>query len=234
MKELRMMHMVKQRIILFIMIFSVTLLCGCQNDIRVSNKIDNLYFFSEEDTSVKFEGSLYFSTFGDILVPECEININFVKVAELKQGILYQLKIDSMEDLEIPEERLSIGYFYVQEDKIIRIWESDDNVWGLSSQCLEQLISEDKIPPQSEIVCQETEIEDSLAEGEEGWHQYLVVNGDRREFHSYYQHPQHSGYWESFTWEKGVGLIFYQSGYRDGVDFFKLKRIGIKDADVRS
>ena len=39
---------------------------------------------------------------------------------------------------------------------------------------------------------------------------------------------QHSGYWETFIWEEGTGLIFYQRGYRDGVDFIRLKKKGVK------
>ncbi|MFR5618537.1 MAG: hypothetical protein ACLTJ5_06720 [Clostridium sp.] len=31
------------------------------------------------------------------------------------------------------------------------------------------------------------------------------------------------GYWETFIWEEGTGLIYYQSGYRDGVDYMMLK-----------
>ena len=50
----------------------------------------------------------------------------------------------------------------------------------------------------------------------------------RLRYGGYYQYPQHSGYWETFIWEEGTGLIFYQSGYRDGVECIRLKKKGVK------
>lgn len=66
-------------------------------------------------------------------------------------------------------------------------------IWSLSSEEIEAIVSSDKLPSQSEIVCQENEIKDSLQEDENGWHHYLVVDGNRREFHSYYKYPQSIG-----------------------------------------
>ena len=234
----------KKVLILIVMFFGILITsCGTNtnqvlnnNDLTNVSSIENKneimeteesnpYFCVKEDTSHEFEGQIFFDCFGDIPIPECKTVINFAKIAKLKKGVLYHFSIDPISGLNIPEERLSVGYFYVQKDKIIRLWESDDNAWGLSSETLEELISSDKIPSQSEIVCQENAIKDSLKKNQSGWHQYLIVNGNRREFHSYYKHPQSIGYWESFTWEKERGLISYKSGYRDGIDYFELTRM---------
>lgn len=59
-----------------------------------------------------------------------------------------------------------------------------------------------------------------------GWHQHLKVDGARRYYGGYYQYPQHSGYWETFIWEKGTGLVYYASGYREGVNYIELTRKG--------
>ncbi len=210
------------------------LCCGCHNNEKnnvsiIENEIidieeNNPFFCVEEDMSFAFHGQVFFDSFGDIPIPKCKTAINFEKIAKLKLGNLYHLTIDAISGLKIPNERLSIGYFYVQKDKIIRLWESDDNIWSLSSETLEKLISSDIVPSRSVIVCQENEIKDSSEENQNGWHQYLVIDGNRREFHMYYKHPQSIGYWESFTWEKEVGLISYKSGYKDGINYFELNR----------
>lgn len=51
-----------------------------------------------------------------------------------------------------------------------------------------------------------------LGEDESGFHSYLEVKGDKREYHSY-NNQVSTGYYESFIWEKGKGLINYRSGY---------------------
>lgn len=193
----------------------------------VSGEASNPYFCINGDDEVSFKGVAWFSSFGDIPIPKYKTKIHFTEIAKLKRGILYQLKVDQMTDNEIPEERLSLGYFYVQEDKIIRIWDNDDydaegNVWDISQEALKDLVDNDVIPKDSAVVCQENEIKDTLDEGELGWHQYLKADGARRRYGGFYQHPQHSGYWETFIWEKGTGLVCYQSGYRDGVDYIEL------------
>jgi hypothetical protein len=55
---------------------------------------------------------------------------------------------------------------------------------------------------------------------EPGWHHYVTVNGDIIESHSYDKQVE-SGYYETFIWEKGRGLIYYASGYgaeRDSIE----------------
>lgn len=52
-----------------------------------------------------------------------------------------------------------------------------------------------------------------------------LYNGNRREFHSYYKGLKSNGYWESFTWEKGIGLVSYMSGFRDGINYMELIRM---------
>ena len=232
---------------------SIFLFCSCQNVSRVSEvnvknlenealeedkssspEISNPYFCIKGDDKIDFKGVAWFLTFGDIPIPKYKTKINFIEITKLKRGILYQLRIDQMSDNEIPKERLSLGYFYVQGDKIIRIWENADyeaesNVWGISQEALKDLENNDIIPKHSAVVCQENEIKDVLDEDELGWHQYLKVDGTRRYYGGYYQYPHHSGYWETFIWEKGTGLVYYKSGYRDGVDYIELTR---KGADI--
>ena len=186
---------------------------------------------------VKFDARTRFDKWGDVPALEYKTKMNFIKVAKLKKGVLYHLKIEQPSKCKIPLKRLSLGYFYVQKNRIIRIWENNDyqaqgNVWTLSKKTLNRIIKTSEIPKYSATIWQKKTYKDTLKQDKIAWHQYLKKIQDspkkRLRYGGYYQYPQHSGYWETFIWEEGTGLIFYQSGYRDGVDYIMLKRKGVK------
>lgn len=54
----------------------------------------------------------------------------------------------------VSEERLLLGLFYIQKDKIYKIEPTEENI--------EIIRKENKIPTESNIVCQEGEIKDNL------------------------------------------------------------------------
>ena len=198
----------------------------------------NSYWNMQGSGKVKFDVSAgFYDEWGDIPALEYKTKMNFIKIAKLKKGILYHLKIEQASDLKIPTKRLSLGYFYVQKNRIMRIWENNDyeaqgNVWTLSKKTLNRIIKTSEIPKYSTIVWQKKTYKDTLKHDKIDWHQYLKKIQDspkkRLRYGGYYQYPQHSGYWETFIWEEGTGLIFYQSGYRDGVECIMLKRQGVK------
>lgn len=198
----------------------------------------NSYWNMQGSGKVKFDASAgFYDEWGDIPALEYKTKMNFIKIAKLKKGILYHLKIEQASDLKIPTKRLSLGYFYVQKNRIMRIWENNDyeaqgNVWTLSKKTLNRIIKTSEIPKYSTIVWQKKTYKDTLKHDKIDWHQYLKKIQDspkkRLRYGGYYQYPQHSGYWETFIWEEGTGLIFYQSGYRDGVECIRLKRQGVK------
>ena len=209
-----------------------------QEKTEISSKGINSYWNMQGSGKVKFDVSAgFYDEWGDIPALEYKTKMNFIKVAKLKKGILYHLKIEQASDLKIPTKRLSLGYFYVQKKKIIRIWENNDyeaqgNVWTLSKKTLNRIIKTSEIPKYSAIIWQKKTYKDTLKHDKIDWHQYLKKIQDspkkRLRYGGYYQYPQHSGYWETFIWEEGTGLIFYQSGYRDGVECIMLKREGVK------
>ena len=198
----------------------------------------NSYWNMQGSGKVKFDASAgFYDEWGDIPALEYKTKMNFIKIAKLKKGILYHLKIEQASDLKIPTKRLSLGYFYVQKNRIMRIWENNDyeaqgNVWTLSKKTLNRIIKTSEIPKYSTIVWQKKTYKDTLKHDKIDWHQYLKKIQDspkkRLRYGGYYQYPQHLGYWETFIWEEGTGLIFYQSGYRDGVECIMLKRQGVK------
>lgn len=182
--------------------------CRNQNDIQNitdADTMDNSYFYKNDVLQMNYKGIFIFD---DIIEKEVKLNIN--KVVNLKNGKLYELKLDSIEG--VPNERLSLGFFYVKNDKIYKIEISEENV--------DILKTSGEIPNGSVIVCQDNEIKDTLGKDESGWHYYLEVDGDRREY-CLYNNQVSSGYYESFTWEKSKGLISYRSGYgaeRDSIE----------------
>lgn len=164
-----------------------------------------MFFFKKEVSHITYNCNL------SIYEPvQKEINLYIREVAELKEGKLYELKLDNIEG--IPNERLNLGYFYVLEDRIYKLRPTEEN--------LNKIKSKQELPGDYAIVCQDKELKDSLGKNERGWHRYIEINGDKREFHSY-NNLVETGYYESFTWEKSKGLIYYQSGFgaeRDAIE----------------
>lgn len=171
-----------------------------------AESVNNSFFFKSNVTQLNYKGVFLFNT---VLEKDVKLNIN--EVANLKYGKLYELKIASIDD--VPNERLNLGYFYVQNDKIYKIKPTEEN--------LNKLKTSTDLPNDSVIVCQDKEIKDTLSKDETGWHQYMIVNGDTREYHSY-NNKISTGYYESLTWEKNKGLIKYRSGYGAEKDLIEL------------
>ena len=112
---------------------------------EISSKGINSYWNMQGSGKVKFDARTRFDKWGDVPALEYKTKMNFIKVAKLKKGVLYHLKIEQPSKCKIPLKRLSLGYFYVQKNKIIRIWENNDyqaqgNVWTLSKKTLNRII----------------------------------------------------------------------------------------------
>ncbi|GMQ58367.1 hypothetical protein AN1V17_27620 [Vallitalea sediminicola] len=181
-----------------------------QTDTKITDKeIVNPYFFTNNISEQNYKGKFLFD---DIIEQDVTLNIN--ELANLKYGKLYELKPDPIEGIN--DERLNLGYFYVQEDKIYKIEPTEQN--------LDMLKTNEELPEDSVIVCQDTQIEDSLDDNEQGFHHYLNVNNDEREYHSY-NNQVSTGYYESFTWKKDIGLTNYRSGYGAENDSIELQLV---------
>ena len=87
-----------------------------QGNTEISSKGINSYWNMQGSGKVKFEARAgFYDEWGDVPALEYKTKMNFIKVAKLKKGILYHLKIEQASDLKIPTKRLSLGYFYVQK-----------------------------------------------------------------------------------------------------------------------
>jgi hypothetical protein len=109
---------------------------------------------------------------------------------------------------------LNLGYYYVETDIIVK-FETVDEVLNLTSVEL-------NIPPERYIVCQNDELKNVLDENEKGWHHYIEIDGDKR-ISRLYNSLVETGYYERITWEKGIGLTQYISGYgamREAIELY--------------
>ncbi len=183
-------------------------LCGCsQERINQENSSEQAvnYFFPQEVVSQE-----YTATFSGFSGPaeQKDVTLSVTEVQHFKEGILYELKVDSNEEeLNRYEEYRGkwwdIGLFLVKEDEIYLI---------RGEEILNRFRSTDEIQNAGTLVCNEAGKEDILGEDKKGWHEYIVVDGDRREYHAY-NNLTETGYYECFVWEAGRGLVRYWSGY---------------------
>lgn len=198
-----------KRIFIILLLIGTLLIYGCtkSNDVPNASKqggdiadieaADNPFFFDNGISEQVYIGRFLFD---DIV--EDNVKLNISEIADLKDGRLYELKLDPVEG--IPEDRLDLGYFYVMKDTIYRLGPTLEN--------LDRLKTSEELPDESVIVCQDQESKDTLSEDEPGFHHYVEAAGDKRVYHSY-NNEVSTGYYESFTWEKGKGLTNYRSGY---------------------
>ncbi len=69
-------------------------------------------------------------------------------------------------------------------------------------------------------------LEHALSETEAGFHHYIDVENDEIIYHSY-NNLTETGYYETFVWKIGVGLIQYKSGF--GAERESIKLDIVKD-----
>ncbi len=165
---------------------------------------DASQYFKDDISSEKYVGRLIFD---DIIEKEVTVNTKLIK--SIDRGRIYTIYLDPIES--VPEERLNIGHFYEQGGVLYKINLTEENI--------ELLKSTGNLPEDSRIVCQEYEMKDELDE-EKGFHQYININDDEINYHSYNNNTE-SGYYESFTWKKNIGLLSYRSGFgaeRDSIE----------------
>jgi hypothetical protein len=169
--------------------------------------IQNPYFFKGNISKQEYNATFMFD---DIDKRKEIVKIN--RIVNLKNGALFKLSLNA--GYSVPNERKNLGYFYVQSDKIYKIDPTKKNLGYLKKN--------NKVPPNSVIVCQKVALKDKLG-SQKGFHQYIKIKGDKCEFHSWNDKVE-SGFFEDFTWEKDKGLIEYKSGFGAEADSIELTR----------
>ncbi len=168
----------------------------------------NAFFYKNNISEVTYSGTF---AFGEDL-QKLDVKLRVKEVAKLKDGNVYELKLEPVDG--VAEERLNLGYFFVQENTVSRFSASEEN--------LKVLKSSGELPADSVIVCQEQALKDKLGEDEPGFHYYIQVDGNTINFHSYNNETE-TGYFESFVWEKNKGLVGYRSGFGAENDLIELQ-----------
>jgi len=165
------------------------------------------YYFADDITAIKYKGLFVFH---DIIRVEVAINEEILLSDE--NGRFIKLSLDEIDG--VPDERLLIGYFYEENEVIYRITATDENI--------NQLLEKGKLPEDSIIVCQTESLDDTLSDKEAGFHHYIDVENDEIIYHSF-NNLTETGYYETFVWEIGVGLIQYKSGFGAERESIKLE-----------
>ena len=167
-----------------------------------NTNIENPYFFKQGTTEQRYS-CIYDEPYSDYYIDATiEVTLHINKISEIDDGILYQLKMEPV--LYYNEKRMILGYFYVQENRIYKITAEDIDI--------NKFKTKNDIIANSDIACQDEEIKDLLSEEIKGWHNFMVANGDTREYHRYNTGVE-TGYYEQFIWEYGIGLVSYRSGW---------------------
>lgn len=162
--------------------------------------VNNPFFFQDSGSwiySAKLTG------FSELSHEEVELCVT--EVCNIENGVVYELIIRASQEVQdrYGTDRLNLGYFYVTEDKIYAIREEI---------LQDEFLTKEKLVSIGILVCQEEEKKDVLKPEEPGWHEYIEVDANKRNYYGYNTLVE-TGYYEQFVWEKGTGLIKYKSGY---------------------
>lgn len=162
-----------------------------------------------------------------------ETNIHFTVCStggsHYKNGTLYEISLGHSYGIE---ESLSRLYFYVTPDKIykVRSYQEQDGkripLFRYNQEPYHVWSTDEELIKNSDIVCQEEDMESTPEEGTAGTHVSIRSEGSlvifsRREVDA----DGKTGFYETFVWKEGEGLTEYRNGYGEGTDLFCLSDI---------
>ena len=198
-------------------IFIICIVCftflGCHEEPNSELDIqkENGYFFPAGTISCTYS----VKTSMDSLSCMKQVELTVTEIRTFEDGTLYELKCEANESVtdRYGVSVLYLGLFFVQNDKIYFV--RDEAV-------KDELADVETITDMGSLVCCEEGKADALSEKERGWHEYILADGDRREYHGYNTLVE-TGYYETFIWEEGKGLIGYRRGYGAEADALELR-----------
>ncbi len=183
---------------------------GC---IYQEEKYVNPYFFRPGQREVVYQ-CYHCSLNGNNI--EQNIKLHITKIRELDEGILYTLELDELDEPD-PYDRMGsyrryLGYFYVTEEEIWRVYRPGVSYTAEMTEDVVRRMEETGLEAFDErvIVCNEPGT-DSAAD-ENGWHEYVDVEGDKRIFRLYSAYIGRTTEYQRIVWEKGKGITYYING----------------------
>ena len=183
---------------------------GC---IYQEEKYVNPYFFRPGQREVVYQ-CYHCSLNGNNI--EQNIKLHITKIRELDEGILYTLELDELDEPD-PYDRMGsyrryLGYFYVTEEEIWRVYKPDVSYTAEMTEDVVRRMEETGLEAFDErvIVCNEPGTDSAVDEN--GWHEYVDVEGDKRIFRLYSAYIGRTTEYKRIVWEKGKGITHYISG----------------------
>ena len=202
----------KKGLIIAILLCVIVTITSCS----FKDNLGNTYL-PDESSHISYNGRFLWDE-GSV---ETLIELHIVQIAELKDGVLYTFILDdTVVDANVEfslGDRKNLGYFYVQKDRIYK--------FSFSEERKDKFLSDSILPDDCAIVCQDEEYEDAIGKDERGWHEYILIKGNRCEYHGYSDLTE-TGFYERFIWEKEKGLVEYKSGFGAEKNDIELKQIG--------
>lgn len=181
---------------------------------------ENSYFFPKGTDALDF--GLRGQYFINPMPEETRLTVELVK--SYGSGNLYELKF--YEDYSGTGrysggtregwDRFHLGYFYVRGEKIYRIMDIDAE--GIMNW------SEQELMTKGQLVCQSEPMDDQLDSEEKGFHEVIVIEGNTCRYSSWENYVE-TGFFETFVWEKGKGLMEYYAGYGAGAEYLELESL---------
>ena len=183
---------------------------GC---IYQEEKYVNPYFFRPGQREVVYQ-CYHCSLNGNNI--EQNIKLHITKIRELDEGILYTLELDELDEPDPYDQmgsyRRYLGYFYVTEEEIWRVYRPGVSYTAEMTEDVVRRMEETGLEAFDErvIVCNEPGT-DSAAD-ENGWHEYVDIEGDKRIFRLYSAYIGRTTEYQRIVWEKGKGITYYING----------------------
>ena len=161
----------------------------------------NPYFFYEDGRVVYSIDEVDFQEVPDTIELEIEL------IQEFDEGAVYHLHFEGCEVMDPRQrDRTDLGYFYVTPERIYYRVQPGDIENGA-----------DSIAEHALLMVQPESREDLLEPEEEGWHDSIVVDGNRVIYDGYvFISEGATTFYETYVWEAGKGLVEYVSGYGPG------------------
>lgn len=177
----------------------------------VNTRENNPFFFNVN--RVEYHGRFHPLSY-NFVYQDTNIFINVIE--EMEDGTLYTLEIEQLQ-VEDPYDEITMGmnnmgYFFVTEDTIYQRFVNQD---GYTEQNTNEAITEVRERGEAffdywRIVCCENGTEN--VPDEDGWHEYVVVDGDKRIFRMYNDYISGTKEYKTIIWEKGKGMVYLLNG----------------------
>ena len=191
----------------------------------------NPYFFTRRNARLSADVTYY--SLENPSTVQGQLEMKWIKRYE--NGDLYKLSILPTADMTkagyLGDARLHI-YMYVTSDEIYRLWSydihSDERIefYNDDELLVAALDTDERLIANGELVCSMENVADALDSEEVGTHAAITHRGNQAIYTRVDRKVNgEPGYYETFVWEEGRGLVEYRSGFRAEAEILYLENI---------